>query len=110
MTLAAGGLAGCDVRHVPPVDVDAGPQAACANADDCTWGEIDHEILSRSDCVCLFGCPSLPQSKTTATRRVQQHQALCDPNKDKNGNPCPVDDCITPPPLMCVQGTCVGPR
>jgi hypothetical protein len=78
----------------------------CSAAADCTWGEIDKEILKAQDCMCLFGCVYLPQTKTTATRRQMQHTALCTPNKDGMGNPCPVDDCVQPGPIACVNGTC----
>ena len=97
---------GPDLR--PPVD--AGPPNACATASDCTFGEIDHEILSRADCICLFGCPFIAESKTTAARRMAQYQALCTPGRDATGNPCPIDDCALPPTLMCVNGGCVAPR
>jgi len=87
-----------------PPPVDAGPPNACMVDSDCTWGEIDHEILSRADCVCLLGCPHIEQNKATTARRMAQYQALCTPGRDANGNPCPVDDCVVPPPLHCVSG------
>ena len=87
-----------------------GSYDACATATDCAWGEIDHEILQASDCVCLFGCPHIPLSKVTVDRRNMQYDALCDPNKDGQGNPCPIDDCAIPPPIQCVSGKCVGPQ
>jgi len=86
---------------------DAGPDNACVVPADCAWGEIDHEILARTDCICIFGCPSLPQSRATVERRQRQHLALCDPTRDGMGNPCPIDDCIGPPPLDCVGNVCV---
>ena len=63
-------------------------------------------LLKAQDCMCLFGCVYLPQTKTTATRRQMQHTALCTPNKDGMGNPCPVDDCVQPGPIACINGTC----
>src|SRR5262245_33857876 len=61
----------------PPVDAsqppDAGPERACMMDMDCAWGEIDHEILRREDCVCLFGCPTLPLSRATVDRRNAQY-------------------------------------
>ena len=84
----------------------AGAYDACVTATDCAWGEIGHEILSSSDCVCLFGCPSIPLSKTTVERRMMQYDALCTPGKDGMGNPCPVDDCAGPGPIACNNGHC----
>jgi len=92
-----------------PPPVDAGPPNACTVASDCTWGEIDHEILSRADCICLLGCPHLEQNTATAARRMAQYQALCTPGRDANGNPCPVDDCVYLPALGCVGGFCAAP-
>src|SRR6185503_5740778 len=45
----------CPVNACGPIDMSAPSQ--CQTANDCAWGEIDHEILSRADCICLFGCP-----------------------------------------------------
>ncbi len=81
---------------------------ACTTATDCAWGEIDHEILSSSDCVCLLGCPSFPLSQATVNRRQMQYDALCTPGKDGMGNPCPVDDCAGPGPIACTGGHCVA--
>ena len=86
----------------------SGPYDTCTAASDCAWGEIDHEILSPSDCPCILGCPYLPLSKTTVERRNAQYMALCKPNVDGHGNPCPVDDCVTPPALACSGGKCVA--
>jgi hypothetical protein len=101
----------------PEAGVDAGEEASvatpddeCVGSDDCTWGEIGHDILAASDCPCLFGCPGLPQNKTVETRRMEQYRALCDPHMDGQGNLCGVDDCIVPPPLTCVGGKCTAPR
>lgn len=81
----------------------------CEDASDCSWGEIDHEILEQSDCLCLFGCAFLPLNQQTVMRRNQQYQSLCDPSVDGEGNPCPIDDCIAPPEPTCVDNTC-GPE
>jgi hypothetical protein len=85
---------------------DTRAEDTCTAASDCTFGELDHDILSPSDCVCLIGCGSIPQTKATAQRRLDEHAALCDPRHDAQGNPCPVDDCILPPPLTCTNGRC----
>jgi hypothetical protein len=95
--------------------VDAGTDAApidttgCALATDCGFGEIDHEIQSASDCVCLFGCPYIPLNKTTIDRRNAQYKTHCTPGKDGNGQPCPVDDCASPPQPVCKAGKCAAP-
>jgi hypothetical protein len=86
--------------------VPVAPPAACATSSDCGLGEIDHEILSRADCKCLFGCAFLPLSQTTIARRQAQYDALCDPTRDATGNPCPIDDCAVPPVPVCVGGQC----
>lgn len=95
----------------PPYDAgppfDAGAEDYCTMPSDCAWGEIDHEILAPTDCICLFGCPSLPQSVATRDRRAAQYADKCTPGVDGMGNPCPVDDCITPPPLTCTSNHCV---
>jgi hypothetical protein len=85
-----------------------GPYDACAASTDCAWGEIDHEILTPSDCICLFGCPTLPLSQTTVARRNAQYAQLCTPDKDGKGNPCPIDDCAGPGPIACKAGHCAA--
>jgi len=82
---------------------------ACATAADCTWGEIDHEIITSSDCTCLYGCPYIPLSKTTVDRRQTQYQDLCTPGQDGQGNPCGIDDCALPPQIECQAGHCAAP-
>jgi hypothetical protein len=84
----------------------AGSDSSCAADADCAWGEIDHEITTRADCICLFGCPGLIQNKTTVARRQAHYAALCDPSTDGQGRPCPIDDCMMPPALACVKGQC----
>jgi hypothetical protein len=84
----------------------AGSDSSCNIDIDCAWGEIGHEITKRADCLCLFGCPGLIQNTTTATRRQAQYAALCDPRTDGQGQPCPIDDCMMPPPLVCLNGQC----
>lgn len=88
---------------------DAGSTVSCETADDCVWGEIDHEIQDAADCVCLFGCPTLVQNRETRDRRAAQYDAHCDPSFDGNGDPCPIDDCISPPALSCTENVCVAP-
>jgi hypothetical protein len=85
------------------------PESQCNTSEDCAWGEINHEILTAKDCVCLLGCPYLPLSKTTVDRRAAQYKALCTPNQDGNGNPCPVDDCAGPPAIACNNHVCGAP-
>lgn len=82
------------------------PYNECKVDSDCAWGEIDHEILKKSDCVCLFGCGHLPLAKETVMRRHQQHADLCSPNQAGDGKSCPIDDCAEPPKLVCDDGTC----
>jgi hypothetical protein len=84
-----------------------GSTLACAVAEDCTRTEIDHEILSRADCICLLGCPFHIVNVTTANRRTAQHQALCTPGQNAQGQPCPIDDCALPPPLACTDQMCL---
>lgn len=94
-------------------DTGTGPLAsptACSSDSDCALGEINHEIRSKADCVCLYGCPYLALSKDTIARRQSQYNALCDPNIDGNGNPCGVDDCAVPPNPLCVAGECTFSR
>jgi hypothetical protein len=111
---------GGDASTLPPKDsgvdadvgaVDANPQSytSCEGTNDCDWGEIDHEILSPADCICRYGCAWIPMNKTTNERREKQYAALCDPQHDGQGNPCGIDDCISPPPITCVNGQCAGP-
>lgn len=104
---------GSDAGGEPDAEVlsDAGvqvgpPYNSCAAETDCAWGEIDHEILTRKDCTCLYGCPYIPLSKETVARRKQQHAALCNPREDGNGDPCGIDDCATPGALVCNAGAC----
>jgi hypothetical protein len=82
------------------------PYNSCEAESDCAWGEIDHEILKKKDCVCLYGCPYIPLSKETVERRAEQHAKLCDPRADGNGDPCGIDDCATPGALACNAGAC----
>jgi hypothetical protein len=95
-TVQQGGAAGTAVT----------PTDSCMADEDCTWGEIPKEILISTDCLCLFGCDYLPQTKVTAARRMAQYQALCNPHVDGNGEPCAVDDCATPGKVACTGGTC----
>lgn len=80
--------------------------ATCTTQTDCAWSEIDREILSPSDCPCLFGCPGIPLNKETAERRQKQYTTNCDPNHDGNGRECGVDDCADPGPIACNDGIC----
>lgn len=94
------------------VVVDAPSTASytsCQTAADCQWGEIRHEILAPTDCVCLLGCPSTALNRATVARRNAQYMALCTPGRDGNGRPCPIDDCGGPPALECRMGACVPP-
>lgn len=91
-----------------PAGNDAGPPLMCSVASDCTRSEIDHEIRSSADCICLVGCPFVIMNVTTANRRMAQYQARCTPGRDAQGQPCPIDDCVLPPPLDCVGELCVS--
>jgi hypothetical protein len=83
----------------------------CVVDDDCVWGEIPSEILQSTDCVCLYGCVYLPQTKVTAARRLDQYKALCNPATNGKGQPCGIDDCASPGSIACVDGTCkAAPR
>ncbi len=93
---------------LPPPTASTGADDACHADADCTWGEISHEINEPKDCMCLLGCPSLPQNKTTESRRSAAHMRLCKPGIDGQGNHCPIDDCARPPPIYCVSGKCTG--
>jgi hypothetical protein len=84
------------------------PYNACKVDSDCAWGEIKHEILKKSDCVCLYGCPHLPLAASTVSRRAAQHEKLCASRSDGNGDPCGVDDCAMPPQIVCEDGACVA--
>ncbi len=79
---------------------------SCSVNDDCTLGEIDVEIAKASDCMCLYGCVYLPQTKVTAARRALQHQKFCKTNVDGQGQPCGIDDCAVPSRAVCVDGSC----
>lgn len=99
--------AGRDVGvDVPP---DIANVRACQTSTDCAWGEIDHEIVRSTDCVCLLGCPMLVLNRVTVDRRQAQYRSLCTPGRDGMGNPCPIDDCSQPPPLVCRDGACQAP-
>jgi hypothetical protein len=104
---------GCgDLRTYRAGCAPAKPTAynACSSDADCEWGEIDHEILTRADCTCLFGCGFLALNKSTVVRRGMQHKRLCLPHKDGSGNLCPVDDCAAPPRVACRNGVCAVGR
>jgi hypothetical protein len=90
-----------------PVMVGA-PYNECSVDSDCAWGEIKREILKKSDCMCLYGCPHIPLAQSTVSRRAAQHEALCDPRSDGNGDSCGIDDCATPPPIACQDGVCAA--
>ena len=96
-----------DAGGEPDGGVQVGPPYnSCEVESECAWGEIDHEILTRKDCTCLYGCPYIPLSKETVERRAQQHAALCNPREDGDGKLCGVDDCATPGALACNAGAC----
>jgi hypothetical protein len=82
------------------------PYNACKVDSDCAWGEIEHEIRSRKDCVCLYGCPYIPLSKQTAQRRAARYAEFCSSREDGNGDPCGIDDCAQPGAVVCNQGAC----
>jgi len=98
-----GGLANGDAGD----EAGAASALACTAATDCTRSEIDHEILSAADCICLLGCPFHIMNKTTANRRMAQYQALCTPGRNAQGQPCPIDDCAQPALLECSQNMCI---
>lgn len=118
--VACGGSTGGNTQTQPLSDGSAGGTGTmgdtgtipatsprkCLIDSDCGFGEIAKEIRSKADCMCLFGCPSLPLSKETIARRQSQYDALCDPRTDGKGNPCPIDDCARPPDPVCVAGEC----
>ena len=85
------------------------PYNECKVDSDCAWGEINHEILKKADCLCLYGCPYIPLAKSTVTRRASQQEKLCDPRQDGKGEPCGIDDCSQPPPIVCEDGVCAAP-
>lgn len=87
-------------------DEDAGSVDRCETAADCAYGEIDHEIVKKSDCVCLYGCPYLPLNKTTVDRRKASYKALCDPRTDAKGQPCGIDDCVPLKAIACDDHVC----
>jgi hypothetical protein len=85
--------------------------AQCDTAADCGYGEIDHEIEEKSDCICRFGCPYIPLNKATIARRDASYAKLCDPTKDSQGKPCPIDDCVPLQAIMCDDHACrAAPR
>jgi hypothetical protein len=94
-----------DVATTP----DAAPVGTCSVASDCAWGEIDHEIRTRADCPCTFGCPDLALDRATVARRQAQYAALCTPGVDGQGHGCPVDDCALPGSISCHGGVCAAP-
>jgi hypothetical protein len=96
----AGLLASC--AHDAPVT------GICTSSTDCGWTEIDHEILTATDCPCLFGCPSIVTDVMTVMRRKAQYDAFCTPGRDGMGRGCPVDDCAGPPTPVCRAGVCQG--
>jgi hypothetical protein len=92
-----------------PMPMIGAPYNECEVDSDCAWGEIKHEILRKADCVCLYGCPYIPLSKSTVTRRASQHEELCDPRRDGEGEQCGIDDCSLPPAIVCEDGVCAAP-
>jgi hypothetical protein len=94
----------------PLVTPDAGSvnTEGCTVDADCGFGEIDHEILRRADCPCLYGCPYLPLNTVSIERRQSQYDALCEPSQNGMGQGCGIDDCARPPPAACVAGMCAA--
>ena len=103
LALAAGG---CNKGSLNPGggNGDGGDPStlACTTPSDCTRTEIDHEIHSAADCVCLYGCPFAIVNVETANRRMAQYLAVCTPNRLN----CGVDDCAIPPPVTCFNNVC----
>jgi hypothetical protein len=109
---AGGGVGGAIAGTGGVVMTDAGlpvGTVACTAASECTWGEIDHEILAKTDCMCLFGCPYIPMNQTTFTRRQLEYKNLCDSRYDGSGQLCPIDECARPPAIACVDNACGVP-
>lgn len=98
------GCSGSDVT--PRGNGGAANTDACSVDDDCTFTEIDTEISKPTQCMCLYGCVYLPVTKLTAARRMQQHEKLCKPDVDGQGQSCGIDDCVVPGTVACVGGTC----
>jgi hypothetical protein len=86
-----------------------GDDKSCTQELDCTWTEISVEILKPTDCMCLYGCPYVIVNKTTADRRAQQYATNCNNTHNGKGELCGIDDCMMPPSLFCLDGTC-APR
>jgi hypothetical protein len=106
-----GGQGGAQATGGNSTNVEVGGEGSfvsCTLKSDCTWTEIDLEILQTSDCMCLFGCPGTLVNTATAKRRSKQYEAKCTYGQDGNGDPCPIDDCIAPPAVTCDNGTCVS--
>jgi hypothetical protein len=106
---AIGGAAGAAGGARTDAGLPVGSVTGCKVVTDCTWGEIDHEILAKADCMCLFGCPGTAMNATTYDRRQKQYSTLCNPKYDGAGNPCPIDECAPPGPIACIYGTCQVP-
>jgi hypothetical protein len=85
-----------------------GEDRSCTQELDCTWTEISVEILKPADCMCLYGCPYVVVNKTTADRRAQQYAANCTSTHNGKGELCGIDDCMMPPSLFCLDGTCTA--
>jgi hypothetical protein len=100
-TTLAGGAAG--------VGGTTGDFKSCSVPADCTWTEIDVEILQAADCMCLYGCPYVFVNRTTAERRQAQWDAQCTLSHDGQGHNCGIDDCMLPPEGQCLAGVCTAP-
>ena len=109
---SAGGKGATSGGDAGGVDAGADPSdTECETASDCGYGEIEHEIVSKADCVCLYGCPYLPLNQATIERRKTSHAKLCDPRTDGKGQLCGVDDCVPLTAAMCVDHVCrAAPR
>lgn len=97
-----------DAGSTEDASVVAPARDSCEVDSDCGWGEINREILTSDDCMCLYGCPYLPLPKATVQRRAEQHEKLCDPRVDGAGEPCGIDDCAAPPAIVCSAGKCMA--
>lgn len=102
MSPAPSGAATSPKHTAPELD----PVVGCLTDRDCDWGEINRDIESSSDCMCLFGCPHIPMNVSTVKRRGELYRAHCRDGFNGNGARCPVDDCAPPPPIVCRDNVC----
>jgi hypothetical protein len=78
---------------------------ACSVDSDCTISEFARPVASVAACYCV-ACAGAALNRATAESYRAQWTAAC--TQWTAAQPCPIYDCIAPPPVRCIAGLCTA--